>query len=141
MTYLAWRVSFQSSERAAQVAYEEMQRLNAQVDALATQVNTYQCVMSLTGATYDMDLCNKALTEHDTEVAKAAFIAGVEARRIAMLSDAGANIKAEQYANQLRQAAKGVNSLFPRTHLKECKYHGVEPASMCPCNCDVKGGD
>ncbi len=39
------------------------------------------------------------------------------------------------------QAAKVVNSLFPSTHLKECKYHGVEPASMCPCNCNVKGGD
>lgn len=34
MTYSAWRVSFQSSEQAAKAAYEEVQRLEAQVEQL-----------------------------------------------------------------------------------------------------------
>jgi hypothetical protein len=47
------------------------------------------------------------LAARDAEVAKAAFIAGVEARRSAIINDVQANIKAEQYANKLRQQAKG----------------------------------
>ena len=107
------RVLTDQNGHTLRVIDNEFYALQAERDVLAVTINRLR--MAIQSNCYDdpstsgkrlIELANSIpqqhLAAHDAEVAKAAFIAGVEARRIALLNDEQAAIKSDQYAAQLR---------------------------------------